>query len=107
MPREVRIEHTYPAAHAFVVAHGPQGVAVLHALLQDARLDGDRLVASGSSRTLALRTEQLSKDTVHRHLLKLQRAGILHRVTRLDSRVPAYVVHLDGLGITVAFPSPA
>jgi hypothetical protein len=106
MPREVRIEHTYPAASAFLAAHGHQGVAVLHALLQDAHLDGGRLVASGSSRILAARTEQLSKDTVHRHLLKLQRAGILHRVATRESRVPVYVVHLDDLGIAVDFPTP-
>jgi hypothetical protein len=75
--RVVRIEHNYPQAQSFLVAHGHQGVAVLQALLQDAAVENDVLVASGSSRSLAARTELLSKDTVHRHLLKLQRAGVL------------------------------
>ncbi len=104
MPREVRIEHHYPQAQAFLVAHGQQGVIVLHALLQDADERGGVIVASGSSRTLAARTELVSKDTVHRQLMSLQRAGILQRVPSDDSRSPSYVVHLDDLGITVAFP---
>ncbi len=101
MTREVRIEHCYPQAHAFLVAHGHQGVAVLHALLQKVDRDGDALIASASSRTLAARTELLSKDTVHRHLLKLLRAGVLVRVPSTDPRTPAYAVRLEGLGISV------
>lgn len=101
---EVRIEHSYPQAQSFLIAHGHQGVAVLHALLQDAAVENDVLVASGSSRSLAARTELLSKDTVHRHLLRLQRAGVLTRVPSTDHRTSAYVVHLDGLGISVTFP---
>jgi len=104
--RAVQVEHRYPQAQAFLVAHGHQGVAVLHALLQDAAIDDGVLVASGSSRTLAARTELLSKDTVHRHLLNPQRAGVLTRVPSIDHPTPAYVVHLDGIGISVTFPDP-
>jgi hypothetical protein len=101
VPREVHIEHRYPRAKVFLAAHGHQGVAVLHALLQSADIDGDTIVASGSTREIALRSELVSKDTAHRRIRNLQRAGVLERIPSSESRSPVYLVHLDGLGITV------
>lgn len=98
---EVRIEHRYPQAQAFLVAHGQQGVAVLHALLQKARLDDGRLLAEGSTREVAARSRLVSKDTAHRRIQLFKRAGVLERIPCPESRSPVYLVTVEHLGITV------
>lgn len=104
MPPEVRIEHRYPAALAFLRHHGPQAVAVLHDLLTLAERERGKLVARASTRDIAARLEFLSKDTVHRRLRQLVRAGVIEPVVPDPGRpftTPAYVLHLDDSGITV------
>lgn len=82
MPPEVRIEHRYPAALSFLREHGPQALAVLHDLLaRSERLDG-ALVAQASTREIADRLRFLSKDSVHRCLRHLARAGVIEPVDR-------------------------
>ncbi|MGQ0616245.1 MAG: hypothetical protein ACT4PW_04535 [Acidimicrobiia bacterium] len=104
MPPEVRIEHCYPTALSFLRANGPQALAVLHDLLaRSERHDGD-LVAQASTREIAERLQFLSKDTVHRCLRQLARAGVIEPVDRLQGttfRPTTYVIHLDESGITV------
>ncbi len=100
-PREVRITHTYPAAASFLAAHGFQGLALLHALLQDARLDGDAIVAEGSSRALASRADLGSKDTAHRRIHLLRQSGVLERIPATGSRSPVSLVCAEHLGISV------
>jgi hypothetical protein len=105
MPPEVRIEHRYPEALAFLRHHGPDALAVLHDLLARAeRGDGD-LVARASTRDIAARLEFLSKDSVNRRLRQLARAGVIEPVAPAPGHpftTPSYVIHLDGSGITVA-----
>jgi hypothetical protein len=71
MPPEVRVEHRYPEALAFLRHHGPDALAVLHDLLARAEAEGGRLVARASTRDIAARLEFLSKDSVHRRLRQL------------------------------------
>ena len=101
---EVRIEHRYPAALSFLREQGPQALAVLHALLgQSERRDGG-LVAQASTRELADRLRFLSKDSVHRCLRQLARAGVVEPVDRQPGsafRATTYLIHLDESGITV------
>ena len=104
MPPEVRIEHRYPAAMTFLRHHGPQAIAVLHDLLTRAERERGRLVAHASTRDIADRLEFLSKDTVHRRLRQLVRAGVIEPVTPDPAKpftTPAYVLHLHDSGITV------
>ena len=104
MPPEVRIEHRYPTALAFLRHHGPQAVAVLHDLLTRAERERGVLVVRASTREIADRLEFLSKDTVHRRLRDLVRAGVIEPVATAPGSTfttPAYVLHLDDSGITV------
>src|SRR5213080_3175352 len=104
MPPEVRIEHRYPAALGFLRQHGPQALAVLHDLLARAEDRGGQLVAQASTRDIAERLEFLSKDTVHRRLRQLARAGVIEALDRRPGSAFApttYVLHLDDSGITV------
>ncbi len=104
MPPEVRIEHRYPAALSFLRANGPQALAVLHDLLARAECRDSDLVAQASTREIAERLQFLSKDTVHRCLRQLARAGVIEPVDRRPGatfRPTTYVVHLDESGITV------
>ncbi len=104
MPPEVRIEHRYPAALTFLRHHGPQAMAVLHDLLTRAERDRGVLIARASTRDIAERLEFLSKDTVHRRLRQLARAGVIEPVPADHGSTfttPAYVLHLDDSGITV------
>ena len=104
MPPEVRIEHRYPAALAFLRQHGPQALAVLHDLLAQAEDHDGALVARASTRDIAARLEFLSKDTVHRRLRQLARAGVIEVVNRASgsSFAPStYVLHLEHSGIAV------
>lgn len=52
MPPEVRIEHRYPTALAFLRHHGPQAVAILHVLLTRAERERGVLVARASTREI-------------------------------------------------------
>lgn len=104
MPPEVLIEHRYPAALAFLRAHGPQALAVLHDLLARAERRDGVLVARASTRDIADQLQFLSKDTVHRTLRQLARAGVIEVLDRRSgsSFAPTtYVVHLADSGITV------
>lgn len=102
MPPEVRIELRYPAGLAFLRRHGP-ALAVLHDLLARAEDKDGRLIAQASTRDIAERLEYFSKDTVHRRLRQLVRAGVLEALDRrASSPAPTvYVLHLDGSGIAV------
>lgn len=111
---EVRIEHRYPDALAFVRRHGPEALVVLHDLLAHARCHDDgRLVVQASTRQIAAHLELLSKDTVHRRLRQLHRAAVLRLVEDPSGRfaVPTYVLDLDGTGISLqpetAPPTPS
>jgi DNA-binding transcriptional ArsR family regulator len=104
MPPEVRVEHRYPAALGFLRQHGPQALAVLHDLLSRAEERDGQLVARASTRDIAGRLEFLSKDTVHRQLRRLARAGVIEALDRQPGSTFApttYVVHLHDCGITV------
>jgi len=104
MPPEVLIEHHYPAALAFLRAHGGHSLAVLHDLLARAERRDGALVARASTREIAERLQFLSKDTVHRTLRQLVRAGVIEALDRRSgsSFAPTtYLVHLDDSGITV------
>lgn len=103
MQPDVLIEHRYPAALSFLREHGPQALAVLHDLLaRSERCDG-ALVAQASTREIADRLQFLSKDSVHRCLRQLARAGVIEPLERpgTTSRPTTYVVRLDESGITV------
>lgn len=103
MPREVRIEHRYPEAHAFLRTHGSDALAVLHVLLERAQTLGGALVSQASTREIAERLEFVSKDTVHRRLRQLTRAGVLEPIGSTDStfRSPSYRIHLNNSGIAI------
>lgn len=105
MRPEIRIEHRYPQAMAFLRQHGPNAVAVLHDLLTRAEVEDGKLVARASTRDIAGRLEFLSKDSVHRRLRQLARAGVVEPIAPEPGHpftTPSYVIHLDGSGITVA-----
>ena len=104
MPPDVRIEHRYPAAREFLRRHGPQAVAVLEELLARAERRDGVLVARASTRDIAERLAFLSKDTVHRRLRQLTRAGVIEPLDRKSGSTFApttYIVHLDDSGIAV------
>ncbi len=104
MPPEVRIEHRYPAALGFLRQHGPQALAVLHDMLARAENRDGRLLAQASTRDIAERLEFLSKDTVHRRLRQLARAGVIEVLDRRPGSAftpTTYVLHLDDSGIAV------
>lgn len=105
-PGEALVEHRYPEALDFLREHGPDAVAVLHVLLVDAEVVDGRLMARASSRGVAERLGFLSKDSAHRRLRQLRRAGVLEALPSTGPMdPPTYVVHLDGTGITVTHPS--
>ena len=102
---EARIEHRYPAALHFLQEHGPASVAVLHDLLAHAERRGNRLVVHASVREIADRLVILSKDTVHRRLRQLLRAGVLRRLPSKHVAAfapPAYTFDLTGTGISLS-----
>ena len=104
--REVLIEHRYPEALDFLREHGPDAVAVLTVLVVDAELVDGRLVVAASTRGVAGRLGFLSKDSAHRRLRELRRAGVLEALPSTGPMdPPTYVVHLAGTGITVTYPS--
>jgi hypothetical protein len=102
---ETLVEHRYPAALDFLREHGPDAVAVLHVLAVDAEAIDGQLVASVSTRALAARLGFLSKDSAHRRLRQLRRAGVIEVLPSTGpTDPPSYVLHLDGTGITVTLP---
>lgn len=104
MPPEVRVQHSYPEAMAFLRAQGSDAMAVLHDLLTHAERRNGRLVVQASVRQVADRLGFLSKDTVHRRLRQLVRAGILHRVPAEPNQhfqPPTYAIELTKSGITL------
>jgi len=104
---EVLVGHRYPEALAFLREHGPDAVAVLHVLAADASLIGGRLVARASTRGVAGRLGFLSKDSAHRRLRQLRRAGVLEALPSTGAMdPPSYVLHLNGTGIAVTCPDP-
>jgi DNA-binding MarR family transcriptional regulator len=101
MGAETRIEHRYPDALAFLQRHGPDALAVLHDLLVDAEVRDGRPYVQKSIRRIA-EDLFLSKDTVHRRLRKLHRAGVINViVTASGFEPPTYVVNLTGTGIAL------
>lgn len=110
MPPDVRIEHRYPEALGFLRQHGPRALAVLHDVLARADDSDGQLIAYGSTRDIAERLEFLSKDSVHRRLRQLARAGVLETLDRRPGSAfapTAYVVHLDDTGISVRTRGPS
>lgn len=103
---EVLIEHRHPEALEFLREHGPDAVAVLTVLLVDAEVVDGRLVVTASTRGVAKRLGFLSKDSVHRRLRQLRRAGVLDALPSSGPMdPPTYAIHLDGSGITVTHRS--
>jgi DNA-binding HxlR family transcriptional regulator len=101
MPPDVRIEHRYPEALAFVRRHGPDALVVLHELIVRAEVSNGHLVATASTRAVADSLEYPSKDTVHRRLRQLVRAGVIERQPSdgITFGVPTYLLHLADSGI--------
>ncbi|HUP69654.1 MAG TPA: winged helix-turn-helix domain-containing protein [Acidimicrobiales bacterium] len=110
MGAEVRVEHAYPAAMDFLRRHGPETVAVLHDLLAQAELRNGELVVRASVRDIAGRLGFISKDTVHRRLRQLVRAGVLRRPAsagRAASMASVFEIELADTAISVtAFGAP-
>lgn len=105
---EVVIEHRYPQALEFLREHGPDAVAVLHVLVAQADSVDGRLEVAASTRGMAERLGFLSKDSAHRRLRQLRRAGVLEAFPSTGPMdPPTYVVHLDGTGITVTHADPS
>ncbi|HUR24367.1 MAG TPA: winged helix-turn-helix domain-containing protein [Acidimicrobiales bacterium] len=104
MSAEVRIEHSYPDALAFLREYGPETVAVLHDLLAHAELRDGELVVRASMRQIAGRLGFISKDTVHRRLRQLVRAGVVRRAvsTAAGDVAPIYVIDLTETAISVS-----
>lgn len=98
---ETRIEHCYPDAFPFLQEHGPDSLAILHDLLADADVRDGKPVVQKSTRRIAADL-LISKDTVHRRLRKLHRAGVIQVVIVATAfEPPTYVVNLTGTGIAL------
>jgi DNA-binding Lrp family transcriptional regulator len=101
MRAETRIEHCYPDALAFLQQHGPDALAIVHDLLADAELRDGQPFVQKSTRQIA-QDLFISKDTVHRRLRKLHRAGVIQVVVVATAfEPPTYVVNLTGTGIAL------
>jgi DNA-binding IclR family transcriptional regulator len=99
---EVVVEHHYPAAFALLREQGPLAVAVLHVLVSRAAEERDgSFVTRASVREIAEELESVSKDSVHRALRGLMRAGVIEPTGTAPS---TYVVRLRGWGIAVRTP---
>jgi hypothetical protein len=107
-PGEVVVEHRHPEALDFLREHGPDAVAVLTVLVVDAEVVDGRLVVRASTRGVAERLGFLSKDSAHRRLRQLRRAGVLEALPSTGPMdPPSYVLHLDGTGISVTHANPS
>jgi hypothetical protein len=104
---EIRIEHRYPQSLTFVEQHGPQAIVILHDLINHAEERDGQLVVQASVRQIAGRFPFLSKDTVHRRIRELHRAGIIRTApTPTASRFqrPTYILDLTDTGISITPP---
>lgn len=109
MPPEVRIEHRYPEALAFLRRHGADALVILDDLAAHAERRGEQLVVQASVREIAGRLSFLSKDTVHRRLRQLLRAQVIRCIrTKVTSPFerPTYVLDLTDTGISVLSARP-
>ena len=108
MPPEVRIEHCYPEALAFLRQHGADALVILDDLVAHAERRGDQLVVQASIREIAGRLSFLSKDTVHRRLRQLLRAHVIRSLRKATSPFerPTYVLDLTDTGISVLGTRP-
>jgi hypothetical protein len=101
---EIRIEHFYPQSFSFIEQHGPVAIAIVHDLINHAEARGDQLVVQASVRQIAGRLPFISKDTVHRRLRGLHRAGVIRTATTRTAgqfERPTYILDLTGTGISV------
>ncbi len=108
MTPEVRIEHRYPEALAFLRRHGPEAVAVVHDLLAQSQDHHGQLVVQTSVRQVAERLGLVSKDTVNRRMRALLAAGVIRRQVAGASsafEAPTYVLDLSGTGISLSTPA--
>lgn len=108
MAPEVRIEHRYPEALAFLRLHGPEALAVVHDLLAQSQDHHGQLLVQTSVRQVAERLGLVSKDTVNRRMRALLHAGVIRRqgathATRFEA--PTYVLDLSGTGISRTSPA--
>ena len=109
MPPEVRIEHHYPEALAFLRRHGADALVILDDLAAHAERRDSQLVVQASVREIAGRLSFLSKDTVHRRLRQLLRAQVLCTLNRNPPSPferPTYVLDLTDTGISVVGARP-
>lgn len=103
---ELLIEHRYPETLDFLREHGPDAAAALQVLVAPAESVDGRLVVAASTRGVAERLGYSPKDSAHRRLRQLRRAGVLEALPSTGPvEPPTYVVHLDGTGITVTHPA--
>ncbi len=108
MPSELRIEHRYPEALAFLRRHGPEALAVVHDLLAQSQDRHGQLVVQTSVRQVAERLGLVSKDTFNRRMRALLAAGVIRRQVAGAStpfEAPTYVLDLSGTGISLSTPS--
>jgi hypothetical protein len=109
MPPEVRIEHRYPEALAFLRQYGADALVILDDLAAHAQRRGEQLLVQASVREIAGRLSFLSKDTVHRRMRQLLRARVLCAVARTPASPferPTYVLDLTDTGIAVVAARP-
>lgn len=109
MPPEVRIEHRYPEALAFLRRHGADALAILDDLVAHAERRGSQLVVQASVREIAGRLSFLSKDTVHRRMRQLLRAQVIGAVSTKPASPferPTYVLDLTDTGVSVVGARP-
>ena len=109
MPPEVRIEHRYPEALAFLRRHGADALVILDDLVAHAEQSGGQLVVQASVREIAGRLSFLSKDTVHRRMRQLLGAQVIRAVSAKPASPferPTYVLDLTDTGISVLSSRP-
>jgi hypothetical protein len=109
MPPEVRIEHRYPEALAFLRQHGADALVIVVDLAAHAERRGNQLVVQASVREIAGRLSFLSKDTVHRRLRQLLRAQVIGTVSTKPTSPferPTYVLDLTDTGVSVVGARP-
>lgn len=100
------VVHRFPEAFAFLSEHGADAVAVLDVLIAGAVMVGGRLEVSASSRAVAAQLGFCSKDSAHRRLRQLRRAGVLEMLPSSGPAAPpTYVLHLEATGISKASTS--